>query len=103
MKMVVIMYLEEDQDCVKKLLADHEVETFSLLPVEGVGPGGKGWYGHAAPYRSQMILAAVEEKKAQELLDAVSECRSISDPRHPVRAMQIPVEATSVCDGASVD
>lgn len=103
MKMILIMYLEEDRDCVEELLEDHEVETFSRLPMEGVGPGGKGWYGSAAPYRSQMILAAVDEAKAKELLAAVSECRSVSDPKHPLRAMQLAVEATSVCKQAPAD
>ena len=46
MKLVLLMYLEEDEKCVDRLLVEQGVDTFSRLPLEGHGQGGKGWRGN---------------------------------------------------------
>lgn len=98
MKLVMLMYLSDDDDCVEGLLEEHDVSVFSNLPLEGIGPGTRtGWYGKAAPYESRMTMTVVEDARAHELLQAVRECTGVKDPRHPVRAVQVDVEAMTTC------
>ena len=102
MKLIVLMYLETDRKCVERLVAEQKIPVFTRLPVEGIAAGGAGgWYGTAAPYRSEMVMSFLEDAAATELLAAVSACRDIEDPRHPIRAMQLNVEATAVCECAT--
>lgn len=98
MKLVMLMYLADDDDCVEGLLAEHDVRVFSNLPLEGIGPGTRtGWYGKTAPYESRMTMTVVEDAQADELLQAVRDCTGVKDPRHPVRAVQVDVEAMTTC------
>lgn len=98
MKLVMLMYLEEDDDCVERLLEETEVPVYSRLPLEGVGEGTEGWYGSVPAYNSRMIMTVVGEERAARLLDAVRECHDIADPRHPVRALQLEVEKGAACE-----
>jgi hypothetical protein len=97
MRLVLLMYLEEDEKCVDRLLEEQGVEAFSRLPVEGHGPGEKGWRGEVPAFRSRMVMAVVPEVTASRLLEAVEECRGMVDPAHPVRAVQVAVERTAAC------
>lgn len=92
MKLVILMYLEDDGPQVERLLAQHEVVAYSELPVEGHGLGTAGWYGTVAPYRSRMALAFVPAAKADELTAAVAACDKCKDRSHPIRAWQMDVE-----------
>lgn len=93
MKMVLLMYLEEDRGCVEGLLADHRVPVFSEMEVEGHRPGtGPGWYGKTAPYASSMVVAVVPDDRADDLLSAVAACTGLEDARHPIHAYQLGVE-----------
>ena len=92
MKLVILMYLEEDSAGVEQLLAAHEVAAYSELPVEGHGLGTTGWYGKVAPYRSRMLLAFLSAAKAGELLAAVASCTGCRDSKHPIHAWQVDVE-----------
>ena len=92
MKIVALMYLEEDTPTVAKLLDAHGVTAYSRLPLEGHGGGMKGWYGDVAPYRSHMAFALLPAQKAEELMEAVERCDGCLDPRHPIHAMQVDVE-----------
>lgn len=105
MKLVLLMYLEEDEPCVDRLLEEQGVSAFSRLPLEGRGPGARGWRGDVAPYRSRLVLAVVPEPTAARLLEAVEKCRGIVDPAHPVRAVEVGVErvASCLCGDAEVD
>ncbi len=98
MKLVVLMYLEGDEACVERLLAEREVGVWSRLPVEGHAPGTKGWYGEVAPFASRIVLAIVPAETARGLLAAVEECRGVQDPAHPIRAFQVDVEKTAACN-----
>jgi hypothetical protein len=96
------MYLETDEKCVERLIADQEIAVFTRLPVEGVAAGAaSGWYGTSAPYRSSMIMTFLDEGAAGRLLAAVNACREVEDPQHPIHAMQLDVERTAVCDCAT--
>lgn len=92
MKLVILMYLEDDGERVERLLADHEVAAYSELPVEGHGLGTAGWYGKVAPYRSRMLLAFLGAGKAAELLAAITACTGCKDPEHPIHAWQVDVQ-----------
>ncbi|HEU4464299.1 MAG TPA: hypothetical protein VFS53_04570 [Gemmatimonadota bacterium] len=97
MKLVLLMYLEEDEPCVARLLEERGVEAFSRLPLEGHGPGREGWRGVVPAYRSRMVLAVVPEATAANLIQAVRDCRGIEDPAHPVRAVQVAIEEVANC------
>lgn len=92
MKLVFLMYLEEDDALVMKGFKQLGVAVFSRLPLEGHGAGAEGWYGEVAPYRSQMVFAVLSDTEAGKLLDAVAEWPAGQDPKHPVRAFQVDVE-----------
>ena len=99
LKLLMLMYLEEDEACVDGLLAQHDVATFSRLSMEGqTHATSSGWYGVAQPYRSRLILALLPSAESDALLAAVSECRGVQDPRHPIRAMQLAVERSASCE-----
>ena len=92
MKLVILMYLEDDEPGVRALLAEHEVAAYSELPVEGHGTGTAGWYGQVAPYRSRMLMVFLSATKADELTAAVAACTGCKDSSHPIHAWQVDVE-----------
>ena len=94
MKLVILMYLEDDGPGVEKLLAQHQVVAYSELPVEGHGMGTAGWYGKVAPFRSRMLLAFLPASKAGELMSAVAACTACHDRNHPIHAWQMNVETS---------
>lgn len=97
-KLLLLMYLEEDEACVERTLADQAVTTFSRLSVEGRTDGAtSGWYGVAQPFQSRLILAVMPAERADAVLRAVADCRGVQDPRHPIRAMQLAVEQSAFC------
>ena len=93
MKMVILMYLEDDERCAAELLNRFAVASFTRIPVEGHGPGARGgWYGSTSPYRSQLTFTFVDDEVASELVEAVSSCAGVADPGHPIRAAMFEVE-----------
>ena len=99
MKIVALMYLEEDDPTAAKLLSEHGVVAYSRMPLEGHGTGVKGWYGDVAPYRSKMAFALLPADRAEQLMNAVEKCTGCLDPRHPIHAIQMDVERTVDSDG----
>ncbi len=92
MKLVILMFLEDDTPNVERLLAEHHLVAYSELPIEGHGMGTAGWYGKVAPYQSRMLLVFLGADKAEELLAAVSTCTGCKDPTHPIHAWQVDVD-----------
>lgn len=98
-KLLLLMYLEDDEGCVDRLLGEHEVGIFSRLSMEGLAHGaGRGWYGVSLPYQSQLILALLPAEQADRLMAAVADCRGVQDPRHPIRAVQLAVDRSASCE-----
>lgn len=97
MKLVLLMYLEDDEACVERLLVGEGVAIWSRLPIEGHRPGRGGWYGGVAPYRSRLDMVIVDEDAAERLLAAVEGCRGVADPAHPIRAVLVDVEKVASC------
>ena len=94
MKIVALMYLEEDEASVAKLLKEHGVVGYSRLPLEGHGEGARGWLGTVHTFSSFMSFAILPDEKAHELMDAVQECTNCKHPKHPIHALQVDVERT---------
>jgi hypothetical protein len=105
MKLVLMMYLQEDEKCVNGLLRELEVQAFSRLSVEGHGPGSAaGWSGEIQPYQSRMVMTILPDEGARNLMQAVAHCAGVQDPRHPIRATLLDVEQFSCCElGTSLD
>jgi len=100
MKLIMLLYLEDDEACVARMLKEHGVVAYSRLPLEGHGAGMAGWYGSTAPFASRMVFTMVPEPRARALLDAVADCGDqLADPRHPIHAIQLAVEATADSGG----
>jgi hypothetical protein len=98
MKMVILMYLKEDEGCVSRLLERAAVPAYSRLTARGHGPGGvAGWYGATRPYESELVMSILPDDRAAALLEAVAECRQVEDPDHPIRAVQLRVEEFVNC------
>jgi hypothetical protein len=93
MKLVVIMFLEDDTSRVRKLLAQQEINLYSELSMVGHGSGTPGWYGEAAPYRSRMFLSFLPVERADALVRAIEGCTDCS-PDNPIRAWLMDVERT---------
>lgn len=93
MKLVFVLYLEEDEALVMKGFRELGVSVFSRLDLEGRhGAGAAGWYGEVPPYRSQMVFAVFPDQEADALLEAVRHWPTGQDAAHPVRAFQVDVE-----------
>lgn len=98
MKLVILMYLRGDTDCVDRLLAESQVPVYSRMEMEGIAKSARGgWYGESAPFSSEMIVAVVPDDVAGSLLEAVAGCKGVQDPGHPIRALQLSVERETAC------
>jgi hypothetical protein len=99
MKLVLLMYLQEDEKCVNRLLGQMEIQAFSRLSIEGHGPGSTiGWSGEVQPYQSQLVMTILPDEGAKALMDAIAKCTGVEDPRHPIRAALLNVEEFSCCE-----
>jgi len=96
MKLVILMYLEDDKEGVDRLLAEHGVMAYSDVSVEGHGAGTEGWYGKVAPYRSQMSMVFLPREEALALVESVEGCTGCKDSRHPIHAWVVDVERAVV-------
>lgn len=92
MKLIILLYLEEDETRVERLLEANGVQTWSQMPLEGHGKGAAGWYGTVAPYASHLTFTVVEDERAGEVMGAVAALGNVSDSLHPVHALQLPVD-----------
>ena len=97
MKMVLLMYLEEDEETVEEILESRGVVAFSSLEMQGHGAGEPGWYGEVPPYRSRMVFAVLPDQAARGLLGAIRDARGVADPSHPIHAVQLAVEDMAEC------
>ena len=99
MKLVLLMFLEDDEKCVNRLLGEQKIAMYSRLPVEGHGPGSAaGWTGEIQPFQSQIIMTILPDEQASALMEAVGSCTGVEDPRHPIRAALFDVEQFTCCE-----
>lgn len=98
MKLIVLTYLEGDEECVERLLRQVDVSAYSQMSIEGHAEGvPAGWYGESAPYRSRVVFAFVGDTTAERILTAVQACTGVEDPRHPIRAFELDVGRSAAC------
>ncbi len=98
MKMILLTYLEGDEECVERLMKELNVSVYSGMSMEGHSAGpAVGWYGETAPYRSRMVFAFVSEELAEKVMAAVRSCTGVEDPRHPIRAFELDVARAAAC------
>ena len=94
MKLILLLYLADDEDCVTHLLKERGVLTHSRLNLEGFGRGMTGWYGDTPSYRSRMAFALVPQDQAEALLEGVrSSTGTQGGAQHPIHAIQHGVDA----------
>ena len=92
MKLVLLLYLEEDGPAVTQLLQDQGISAYSRLPIEGHGAGkAGGWYGDIATHNSKMIFSVVSDEEADSLLAAVKEVK-VQDAGHPIHLAKLTLE-----------
>lgn len=99
MKLIALMFLEEDRSVVEEVLTGAGVRAYSRLPLEGHGEGKPGWYGEIAPYDSEMIFALVPNEEAGAVLDTVEGLKRVQNARHPIHAFRVNVERYVHSDG----
>ena len=99
MKLVFLMYLEDDESLVERLLHDAGIGSYSRLPLEGHSSGIPGWFGEVPAYRSSLVFAVLPADRAERLMDAVASSNGVQDATHPIHAMQVDVEK-AVASGA---
>lgn len=92
MKLVFLLYLEDDDAVVLDMLEHVGVESWSRISLDGHAPGHAGWYGAVAPFRSRMIFSILPANQAERLIETVRACTRCQDPAHPVHAIQVDVE-----------
>lgn len=92
MKIVLLMYLEEDAPRVARLIRDQGVLAFSRLDAEGWTESlPSPWSGAVSPYRSQFLVTLVPDDRADRLMEAVTGCGGCEDDRHPIHAVELDV------------
>jgi hypothetical protein len=98
MKLIMIMSVAEHTDELRKLLSFHRVPVFSELDMKGVKMDSQpndreNWFGHTRlPAFSNLILAAIDDEKASELMKALSDHSKQSHSTAPIHALQLSVD-----------
>jgi hypothetical protein len=95
MKLIALLYLEEDQALVEQILAEAGVGAWSGFDMEGHGSGVPGWYGDVASYRSRLLFTWGSTEQADRLMESVAAARGVQDPSHPIHALKVDVEAVA--------
>lgn len=94
MRIVMLMYLEEDAGRVADLLRSREIVAFTRLEAEGwTASLPSPWSGATTPFRSELLLTLVPEDRAAELMQAVADC-ACANVRHPVHGVELAVART---------
>lgn len=99
MKLVAVMSLDADRDALHRLYREHEIQVFSEIDIKGYhhsqtpSAAEVGWFGHAShPAYSTLTWAFLPKEQAKNLLDALAAFNERTNPKHPVRAFEMPVD-----------
>lgn len=99
MKLVAVMSLDANRDALHRLYREREIQVFSEIDIKGYhhaqtpSAADVGWFGHAShPAYSTLTWAFLPKEQATNLLDAIADFNERTDPKHPVRAFQMPVD-----------
>ena len=96
MKLVAIMCVEELSDMARKLLQDVKVSAFSESHLKGYHLNNDdehdNWFADKhSQDSSQMFFTMCDDRKADEILKAVKECKTRQADGH-VHAFQLSIE-----------
>lgn len=93
MKMLMIICPDNRREDIHNVLHQHGVQGFSeMAGIKGEGKTGKHFGTHTWPMESVMLLAVVQDDKAQTLIDSLKECSKRLFPEEGMRAFVMPVE-----------
>ena len=93
MKMLMIICPGNRREDVHNVLHQHGVQGFSEMDgIKGEGKTGKHFGTHTWPLESVMLLAVVQDDKAQALVAAMKECSSRLFPEEGMRVFVMSVE-----------
>jgi nitrogen regulatory protein PII len=93
MKLVVIVCAGSKLEEVRRLVDEHEVHGYTEIPeAHGSGATGRKMGSRAWPGTSSMIFTAVEDSKADELVEALQAFSRTCSPEEGIRVMVLPVE-----------
>jgi hypothetical protein len=99
MKLVAVMSLDAYRDALHRIYQEHEIRVFSEIDIQGYHhsqtppPTAVGWFGRSESLAySTLTWAFLPEEQAANLLAAIAAYNEETDPDHPVRAFQLPVD-----------
>ena len=93
MKMVMIICPASRREDVRNVLHQHGVQGYSELEgVKGEGKTGKHLGTHAWPMESVMLLSAIQDDKANEIIESMKQCASRLFPDERMPALLMPVD-----------
>ena len=93
MKMLMICCAGSRMEELRTLVEQHGIRGYSEIPaVHGIGHTGRHMGTRAWPGTCAMLISAVEDAKADELMRAIEAFRSGCRSEEGVRAMLLPVE-----------
>jgi hypothetical protein len=99
MKLVAVMSLDSSRDALHRMYREHSIQVFSEIDIKGYhhtqtsSAADVGWFGRAThPAYSTLTWAFLPDGQATKLLDAISAFNEENDPKHPVRAFEMPVD-----------
>jgi len=99
MKLVAVMSLDADRDALHRLYREHEIQVFSEIDIKGYhhsqtpSAADVGWFGNTShPAYSTLTWAFLPGEQATKLLSAIEALNDRVDPKHPVRAFEMPVD-----------
>jgi len=99
MKLVAVMSLDSNRKALHRMYREHSIQVFSEIDIKGYhhtqspSAADVGWFGHAShPAYSTLTWAFLPEDQAELLLDAIATLNADADPKHPIRAFQMPVD-----------
>ena len=93
MKMLMVICPENRQEEIRDLISRHDVHAYTeLKEVFGEGGTGKKLGNRVWPGKSIIVFSVVDDKKKDELLGALRECKKSLFPAEGFRAFVLPVE-----------
>ncbi|RMH70910.1 MAG: hypothetical protein D6675_07960 [Gemmatimonadetes bacterium] len=96
MKLVALMALAKDMDCIKRVFQDHHVQIYSEVEITGhtfATLKQYGWFSKRdIPTYSSLCFALVPADVAQVVMDEVEQLQQENPSDHPVHGFVIDVE-----------
>ncbi len=105
MKLLVVTTLADYGDKVAEMLNKVGIQVFSKTETTGIKEGGHAnlldnWYGGDKDhYNSIFFFSFTEQDKAENMLNAITQCNNDKCVHFPIRGFILPVESSTYHDG----